>query len=105
MAWPDRLARCVHRVAGSDTRYLLSNGRRASLPEQDRLAGRDWLAVAELGGHTGSREDRIYLATPFDATLLEDELQGLVQVREQVEWDASVARLVALRKVFVGKLL
>lgn len=50
LAFPDRVAR---RVPGPEERYLLSSGSRAGLPAGSRLAGREWLAVAEVSRAEG----------------------------------------------------
>jgi ATP-dependent helicase HrpB len=50
LAFPDRVAR---RVPGPEERYLLSSGTRAGLPRGSRLAGHEWLAVAEVSRAEG----------------------------------------------------
>ena len=50
LAFPDRLAR---RVPGPGDRYLLASGSRAGLPAGSRLAGHEWLAVAEVSRAEG----------------------------------------------------
>lgn len=50
LAFPDRVAR---RVPGPGERYLLSSGTRAGLPGGSRLAGHEWLAVAEVSRADG----------------------------------------------------
>ncbi|WP_445154499.1 ATP-dependent helicase HrpB [Arthrobacter sp. Hor0625] len=50
LAFPDRVAR---RVPGAGEQYLLSSGTRAGLPAGSRLAGREWLAVAEVSRAEG----------------------------------------------------
>jgi len=50
LAFPDRVAR---RVAGPQERYLLSSGTRAGLPAGSRLAGHEWLAVADVARAAG----------------------------------------------------
>src|SRR5690606_36153122 len=45
-AYPDRVAR----ARGAPGRFVLANGRGATLPETDPLARSDWLVVADLQG-------------------------------------------------------
>ncbi|MDJ0313488.1 ATP-dependent helicase HrpB [Arthrobacter sp. H35-D1] len=51
LAFPDRVARRVADAAGEQ--YLLSSGTRAGLPAGSSLAGRHWLAVAEVARAQG----------------------------------------------------
>lgn len=50
LAFPDRVAR---KVPGPGERYLLSSGTRAALPGGSRLAGHEWLAIAEVSRADG----------------------------------------------------
>lgn len=99
-AFPDRIA--SRQGHGS---YRLSNGRRARLDPADSLAGRDWLAVAELGGQEGSSEDRIYAAVGLNEQLFEHDLKHLLGEVERVEWDESADKFVAEHRYVVGKLV
>jgi len=102
-AYPDRIARL--RAGGDGTRYLLSNGRSAVLPEQDSLVGSPWLAVAEIGGHTGESTDRIYSASTLGAESFDAILSHLVREEERVEWDYRSDQFVAERRSQVGSIL
>ncbi|MDX1734520.1 MAG: ATP-dependent helicase HrpB, partial [Halioglobus sp.] len=102
-AYPDRIARL--RPGGERVVYQLSNGRSAVLPGRDDLAGREWLAVADLGGGLGEPEDRIYSASSLDPASFRDILSTLVTERDRVEWDYRNERFVAERHSLVGRIV
>jgi ATP-dependent RNA helicase HrpB len=102
-AYPDRIARL--RPDNDGTRYQLSNGRSAQLPAEDSLAGKPWLAVAELGGHQGEASDRIFSASSLDPGSFQAILSPLVSEQEQVEWDYRSDQFVAQRRKLVGSIL
>lgn len=95
LAYPDRIAR--QRSAGS-SQYLLANGRSASLRDNDPLRNKPWLAVAQLGGHAGKAEDRIFLAAEFDPNWLDGELNELLTVHEIAEWQDDGKLLVETQR-------
>ncbi len=96
LAYPDRVAK----RRGAEARYLLRNGRGAVLPEGDRLAAEDWLAVADLGG---ARADaRIYLAAPLAAARIETLFEGDMEQTDRVEWDDRQHKVIAARRRQLG---
>ncbi len=104
-AYPERIARL--RNAATAT-YQLANGRSAVLPQDDALAGAQWIAVAELGGRSGGaagREDVVYSAVPLDHNAFRDVLAPLVEQVNYVDWDDSQDRFVAERRRVVGELV
>lgn len=101
LAFPDRVAR--QRQPGQSA-YLLANGRGASLDEGERLGREAWLAVAEVGGLAGRREDRIFAAAALDPALFADPLAFLVRAQERVEWSDSEQRFLAERRWTLGAL-
>jgi ATP-dependent helicase HrpB len=102
-AYPDRIAHL--RPDGDGIQYHLSNGRSAVLPMEDPLAGRNWLAVAELGGHVGESADRIYSASALNPNNFREILSTLVREEEQVEWDYRSEQFIAQRRSMVGNIL
>lgn len=98
-AWPDRIAR---RRGGAGQTYQLANGRSATLPDGDPLAGEAWLAVADLGGQAGSDSDRIFSAAPFNPDMLDSVLSSLVSQEDIVDWDDREGRFVAERRQSIG---
>lgn len=104
-AYPDRIAK---KKAGSNNQYQLSNGRAATLDNNDKLSNHQWLAVAELGGNINQAgqkaTDRIYSACPFDTELFQQALSRLTTEKTTLEWDDSVERFIAEQVTAVGKL-
>lgn len=98
-AYPDRIAR--RRRPGL---YQLASGRNASLSLDDDLCRERWLAVAELGGHSGRPEDRIFSAIALDESLLVGELAHRVHSEEIVAWDEKLDRFVAEEVQWLGAL-
>ncbi|WP_075187836.1 ATP-dependent helicase HrpB [Teredinibacter haidensis] len=99
-AFPDRIAK---KRDNSRHQYLLSNGRSARLGEHDPLAGSEWLAIAELGGHSGQREDRIFSATRLSPVLFSRELREQKSQREIIEWQDE--KLIAEKQSCIGKII
>ena len=102
-AYSDRIARL--RPGGDQTRYQLSNGRSAALPVEDNLAGQEWLAVAEVGGHLGESADRIYSATSLNPAMFQEILSPLLQQEEFVDWDKKRNQFVAERRTRIGQIV
>jgi len=102
-AYSDRIAKL--RPGGDQCHYQMSNGRSGSLPAQDSLAGQEWLAVAEVGGHVGEPVDRIYGATALNPVMFQEILSPLLQQEEIVEWDNKSNRFIAERRTRVGQII
>jgi ATP-dependent helicase HrpB len=100
LAYPDRVAR---RRPGNAPRYQLSNGKGATLREDDPLARHDWLVAAELDGR--AREATIYLAAPVDIRDLELDLAGHIHDTEEALWDDSQGKIVARQVRKLGELV
>jgi ATP-dependent helicase HrpB len=92
LAYPDRIAQ---RRAGESGRFLLRNGRGATLPPDQPLAREDFLVAAELDD-TGS-ESRILLAAPLARTDIEHLSSHAIATSEEVTWD-SESKTVAARR-------
>jgi len=99
-AFPDRIAM---RRPGGPARYLLSGGRGAWLPDDDPLAGREWLVAAALDGT--AREARIFLAAAIERAGVEDALAGHIETRSITAWDAHRGCVVARRERRLGALV
>ncbi len=102
-AYPDRIARL--RPGAQGGRYQLGNGRSAVLPEDDSMASREWLAVADIGGTSGDAQDRIYSASALNPECFKEILSSLVRHEEHVDWDYRNERFVAERHSLVGSIL
>ncbi|MBK4999777.1 ATP-dependent helicase HrpB [Pseudomonas sp. S31] len=102
LAYPDRVAQ-QRREGGAE--YRLANGRAALFAEVDALMKCPWLVVADLGSRQGQREERIYLAAEFDATLLDGVLADQVERVDILDWDEREQVLRAERQTKVGELV
>jgi ATP-dependent helicase HrpB len=84
LAYPDRVGR---RRAGAPGRFVLRNGRGASVPASSSLAMEDFIVVADADGH--GRDVRVLRA----ASISEADVRSLFVnriIREQVvDWDAG----------------
>ena len=85
--------------------YRLANGRAAQFGEPDALMKHEWIVIADLGSRQGQREERIYLATDFDAQLFDGVLAEQVRQVDQLEWDEREGVLRAERQRKVGELV
>lgn len=99
-AYPDRIGQ---RRPGSAPRYQLSNGKGATLRDDDALGRHDWLVAAELDGK--SREATIYLAAPVEVADLEQDLAAHIQDREEAFWDDKRGTVIARRVRKLGELV
>ncbi|WP_354236693.1 ATP-dependent helicase C-terminal domain-containing protein [Arthrobacter sp. UYEF3] len=104
LAFPDRVAR---RVPGTGERYLLSSGTRAGLPRGSRLAGHEWLAVAEVsraeGQDSAGTGAVIRSAAPLTADAAEAAAAHLLV--DSVEAGFGQGRVTARRERRLGAIL
>lgn len=99
-AYPDRIAL---RRAGHEPRFLLANGRGATLPGADPLAAEDCIVAAVLDG--GEREARIHLAASLSRDRLEADLAAQILEQPRLEWDAQAGAVRLRRERRLGALL
>lgn len=97
LAYPDRVAQ---RREGTRGRFVLSNGRGASLWEDDVLAGEDLLVVADVD--RGEREARIFLAAAIDEAALRRVLGDAIGTSRVVGWDDDRGDVVAEEREHLG---
>jgi len=95
-AYPDRIAR---RRAGSDNRFIMSNGRGALFKEAEPLAAADMIVAGHLDG---AREARIHLAARVQSEQLQDIHSELVTEVTQVSWDEREQCVQARRQLRMG---
>src|SRR5262249_14154669 len=100
LAYPDRIAQ---RRAGARGQFRLANGRGATLPETDPLAGHDFLAVAALDG--GGASARIFLAAPLTEAELRRAFADQIESTEFVGWDSREQAVLARRQNRLGALV
>lgn len=99
LAYPDRIA--LRRAQSH--RYQLSNGRGASLRDDDPLAREQWLVAAELDGR--ARDALIYLAAPVNPAELEQDQPHLFNEQEEALWDAQRGTVVLRHVRKLGQLV
>jgi ATP-dependent helicase HrpB len=100
LAYPDRIGQ---RRPGKPGRYLLRNGRGASLAETDPLAPSAWIVAAELDGQ--GRESRVYLAAPVEQDEIERHFADQIEREEAVAWDAEAKAVRVRRRERLGALV
>jgi len=83
LAYPDRIG--VQR--GARGRFLLRNGRGASMDARHPLAAEPMIVAAELAGH--GRDSRIYLAAPVSQDEVERHFATQVETHQDVAWDVA----------------
>ncbi|WP_096087461.1 ATP-dependent helicase HrpB [Agaribacterium haliotis] len=101
LAFPDRIAKQLNRAQAL---YKLSNGRRARLKSDNKLANSEWLVIAELGGSAEQQQDQIYSALELNPALFENELAELSTNKKQLSWQREQDRFVAVQKRCIGEL-
>lgn len=99
-AYPDRIAR---RRPGQRERYQLASGRGVVLAPTDPLAANEYLVVPQLDA--GHREGRIFLAEPLDLATLRRDHAHLLATREQVSWDDTASRVIAVQRLCLGEIV
>ena len=91
-AFPDRIAK----RRGARGRFLLRNGRGASVDPHHSLAGEEFIVAAELAGH--GRESAVWRAAALPAAELHAHFGDQIAVGREVDWDAA-SRIVRARRV------
>ena len=98
LAYPDRIAR---RTQGN--RFVLVNGRGASLDQAGTLGNAEFIAIASLDG--GGRDARIQLAAPVQLDDLSRDFAEQIRTVDRVEWDEREQIVIAQRERKLGELL
>lgn len=99
-AYPDRIAQ---RRAGQPGRFLLRNGRGASLPVGQPLAQADYLVAAELDD--AGVESRISIAAPLTAEAFAEIVAAEGQWIQAVEWDGTKRSVRGVERLILGSLV
>ncbi len=97
-AYPDRIGR----RRDNSSRYLLSNGRGATLTEGDPLCMEELIVAAHLNG---VREARIFLAAGLHSEHLELYLSDLIHIRSVIHWDDRNACVQARTQQCIGEIV
>lgn len=98
-AFPDRIARS----RGAGGRYLLANGRGATLVDAQVLGSAEFLSIAELDD--SDREAKIRLAAPISKATLEANFANSIHSTTRIEWDAREQMVVARTERTLGALM
>jgi len=99
LAYPDRIAK----RRAETGRFRLSGGQGAYLPEQDPLAGADFLAIADLDGQ--APDARIWLAAPLTQAELEPALGDRIRTDDEVVFEPATRSVQARRRRRLGALV
>jgi len=99
LAYPDRIAR----RRAETGRFRLSGGQGAYLPEQDPLAGAEYLAIADLDGQ--APDARIWLAAPLTQAELETALGDRIRSDDEVVFEPATRSVQARRRRRLGALV
>lgn len=99
-AYPDRIAR---RRPGQRERYLLASGRGVLLAPDDPLTASEYLVIPHLDARPG--EGRAFLAETVTIDAVRQDHAHLLTMREQVEWDETQARVIAMRRESLGAIV
>jgi ATP-dependent helicase HrpB len=95
LAYPERVAR-----SKGDARFLLRNGRTASIMQADPLARSEWLAVADLDG--SASEPRITIAAPVSAATVRVVFADSLVEQVETGWNDRDGRIVARTASMLG---
>jgi ATP-dependent helicase HrpB len=98
-AFPDRIAR----TRGGGGRYLLANGRGATLVDAQVLGSAEFLSIAELDD--SDREAKIRLAAPLSRSLIDTHFADVIKESIRIEWDAREQVVIARSERTLGALL
>jgi ATP-dependent helicase HrpB len=98
-AYPDRIAQ---KRLGSQTRYLLTNGRGAFFDSPEPLSANEYLVVAHMDGQR--REARIFMAAAIDRQDLLNQFSHCTDRQETVAWDPKRQTVTAIRRRMLGAL-
>ncbi|WP_417349535.1 ATP-dependent helicase HrpB [Ferrimonas sp.] len=101
LAYPDRIAQ----ARGKDSRYQLSGGSGATLPQDDPWQGRSSLLVAaQLSERQGQGDALIHLAAEVELSLLTQALPHLIASKRAQHLDSKSGELVAEQRQMLGSL-
>ncbi len=99
-AYPDRVAQ---RRPGQTGRFLLHNGRGASMPPNQPLARTDYLVAAELDD--AGPESRISIAAPLDRETLGEMVSTGGRTVQFIEWNRANLSVRGVERIMLGALV
>ncbi len=98
LAFPERVAQ----RRGRPGEFLMANGRAAAVEPYDRLAGFDYLAVAEATGRAA--QSRILAAAPIELAEIESLFADRIEKRREISFDTERSTLRARETRKLGAL-
>ena len=99
LAYPDRVAQ----RRDAPGRFLLRNGRGATLPLTDPLAQSEWIVAAQIDD--AGRDGRITLAAVLDPAELMAHAGDQIEVRDEIVWNDATHSVTARKRTILGALL
>jgi ATP-dependent helicase HrpB len=99
LAYPDRIGQ----RRGGRGRFLLRNGRGASVDPQHNLAGEDWIVAADVAGH--GRDSRVFLGAALAQEDLERHFAAQLATDREVRWDTGAGTVRARAVTRLGALV
>jgi ATP-dependent helicase HrpB len=100
-AYPDRVAKA--RGGARHGAFVMANGRGVAMDETERLAGEDYIVVADVTGVV--REGRITSAAAVSEEEIRTALGGRIEKAEQLEFDKEKGALTARRVERLGSVV
>ncbi len=101
-AYPDRIAK---QRKLNESRYLLSNGKGAIIPEYLQHHLHEFLVIANLDAKAGKSEASIYLAADITEQQLEDYFIKLIENRGNIHWNETHQRAEVKQITGIGKII
>lgn len=101
IAYPDRIAKQRDNSSGE---YLLSNGLGAVLKRDSILQGEGMLVVNDLALSEGKQSSLVFSAAAVELDDIKSYLGHYLQEREHLFWSISDTRLIAEKRVMLGKI-
>lgn len=101
LAYPDRIAQA--RGDAMDGRFLLRNGRGATLTHPQELSSAGYIVAAELDGD--AQAARIFLGAPLTRADLEEYFADQIEVDSIIEWDERTRSVRALARIRLGAIV
>jgi ATP-dependent helicase HrpB len=99
-AYPDRIGALR---AGSRGRFLLRNGRGASMDPGSAIAGAPFIVAADIEGH--GRDSRIHLAAALEREELERHFAAAIEQVDRIAWDERSRSVRAQRSTCLGAIV
>jgi len=100
LAYPDRIAQ---RRPGRTPRFLLRNGRGATMPEGQALSNAEYIVAAQLDD--AGAESRIFIAAGIELAEIERHFADQIETRVDVDVDEGRQSAVATRRRMLGAIV